>query len=65
MLKSPDALRSERHAITKYAIDKGLYGDSDSGTRISTYLDTQLILETSSKSEPEELEADSNKESTL
>jgi hypothetical protein len=31
MKRNPDALRSEKHAISKYAIDKGLYGDSDMG----------------------------------
>lgn len=28
LFKNPDALRSETYSLSKYAIDKGLYGDS-------------------------------------
>jgi len=30
-LRSPDALRSEQYSLSKYAMERGLYGDSDSG----------------------------------
>lgn len=31
MLRNPDALRSEKFTIEKMAIERGLYGDSESG----------------------------------
>ncbi len=43
MRAKPEELRSEKHAITKYAIDKGLYGDSDSGLRELPRIDPELI----------------------
>ena len=44
MTKNPDALRSERHALSKYAIDKGLYGDSDMGMLEVPKLGSEFIL---------------------
>jgi len=44
MKTNPDALRSEKFATTKYAIDKGLYGDSDSGTRPLIEIEEELLI---------------------
>ena len=44
MKKDAVALRSEQHAISKYAIDKGLYGDSDSGMREVPKLGSEFLL---------------------
>jgi hypothetical protein len=44
MRKDPDALRSEKHALSKYAIDKGLYGDSDVGMRELPKVGNEFLL---------------------
>ena len=44
MVRNPDALRSERHVLSKYAIDKDLYGDSDTGMREVPKLGSDFLL---------------------
>jgi hypothetical protein len=45
MKTNPDALRSEKYSISKYAIERGLYGDSDSGMREVPKLGNEFLLE--------------------
>jgi hypothetical protein len=44
MVKNPDALRSEKYALSKFAMDKGLYGDSDAGMRELPRLGSEFLL---------------------
>lgn len=50
-LKSPDCLRSEQYSLSKYAIQQGLYGDSDSGMKegLPTVLDRSMKLQMMAK----------------
>jgi hypothetical protein len=61
MTKNPDALRSEKHALSKYAIDKGLYGDSDMGMLEVPKLGSEFLLPGEAETYPLSLPAKSGR----
>jgi hypothetical protein len=55
MTTNPDALRSEKHVLSKYAIDKGLYGDSDSGLIEIQKFGNEFVLDAASSGRASQL----------